>query len=176
MFNEMLSKEKIEPKKMGFDRPSQKFLNFLNKYYGLNNYVPQNNNYVVFKDYFKDIPMKKDKYDIYNNYNYNSNNNNYNSYNNNNNRNILSQRKLGKYNRGDNDNNNYNNNAKANELSQKDKEFTTRIYKEYYNSNEQRKEKNQEEDNYKYNPKKSFGYNQYQSTSSEYGSFFHMNK
>ena len=60
MFNEMLSREKIEPKKMGFDRPSQKFLNFLNKYYGLNNYVPQNNNYVVFKDYFKDVPMKRD--------------------------------------------------------------------------------------------------------------------
>ena len=38
MFNEMLSKEKIEPKKMGFDRPSKKFLNFLNKYYGLNSY------------------------------------------------------------------------------------------------------------------------------------------
>ena len=173
----MLSKEQIEPKKMGFDRPSQKFLNFLNKYYGLNNYVPQNNNYVVFKDYFKDVPMKRDKYDIYNNYNYNSSNNNYNYYSNNYNRNILSQRKLGKYNRGnDNDNNNNTyNNAKINELSQKDKDFTTRIYKEYYNSNDQRKEKNQE-DNTKYNQKKSFGYNQYQSSSSEYGSFFHMNK
>ena len=174
MFNEMLSREKIEPKKMGFDRPSQKFLNFLNKYYGLNNYVPQNNNYVVFKDYFKDVPMKRDKYDIYNNYN---SGNYYNNYNSSNNRNILSQRKLGKYNRGnDNDNNNNTyNNAKINELSQKDKDFTTRIYKEYYNSNDQRKEKNQE-DNTKYNQKKSFGYNQYQSSSSEYGSFFHMNK
>ena len=159
MFNEMLSREKIEPKKMGFDRPSQKFLNFLNKYYGLNNYVPQNNNYVVFKDYFKDVTMKRDKYDIYNNnnnYNYNSSNNNYNSYSNNYNRNVLSQRKLGKYNRGnDNDNNTYNNNTKTNELSQKDKEFTTRIYKEYYNSNDQKKEKNQD-DNYKYNQKKKF--------------------
>ena len=29
MFKEMISKEKMEPKKMGFDRPSQKFLNFL---------------------------------------------------------------------------------------------------------------------------------------------------
>ena len=159
----MLSKEKIVPKKMGFDRPSQKFLNFLNKYYGLNDYVPQNNNYVVFKDYFNDVPAKRDKYDIYNN---NTSSNNYN-------RNILTQRKLGKYSKG-NDNTNYKN--KNNEISQKDKDFTTRIYKEYYNSNENKKKEEEENNNnnYKYNPKKSFGYNQYQSTSSEYGSFFHM--
>ena len=167
MFNEMLSKEKIEPKKMGFDRPSPKFLNFLNKYYGLNDYVPQNNNYVVFKDYFNDVPLKKDKYDIYNNYNLNNNN-----------KNPLSQRKLGKLKRGnDSENNNsYNNktNIKNNEISQKDKEFTSRIHQEYYKSNENQKKENNEKDNYKYNTKKSFGYNQYQSTSSEYGSFFHM--
>ena len=175
MFNEMLSREKIEPKKMGFDRPSEKFLNFLNKYYGLNDYVPQNNNYVVFKDYFNDVPVKRDKYDIYNN-NTNTSGNNYN-------RNILSQRKLGKYSKG-NDNENTNSKNKNNEISQKDKEFTSRIYKEYYNSNNENKKKenkeNKEEEdnnnNYKYNPKKSFGYNQYQSTSSEYGAFFHMNK
>ena len=169
MFNEMLSKEKIEPKKMGFDRPSPKFLNFLNKYYGLNDYVPQNNNYVVFKDYFNDVPLKKDKYDIYNNYNLNNNN-----------KNPLSQRKLGKLKRGnDSENNNsYNNktNSKNNEISQKDKEFTSRIYQEYYKSNENQKKENNEKDNYKYNTKKSFGYNQYQSTSSEYGAFFHMDK
>ena len=168
MFNEMFSKEKIEPKKMGFDRPSQKFLNFLNKYYGLNDYVPQNNNYVVFKDYFSDVPVKKDKYDIYNN---TPNNTNYN-------RNILTQRKLGKYSKGNgNENSNYKN--KNNEMSQKDKDFTTRIYKEYYsNSNVNKiKENNEvENNNNKYNQKKSVGYNQYQSTSSEYGSFFHMNK
>jgi hypothetical protein len=168
MFSEMLSKENIEPRKMGFDRPSPKFLNFLNKYYGLNDYVPQNNNYVVFKDYFNDVPQKKDKYDFYNNYN--SSSNNYN------NRNILSQRKLGKFSRGNNDNSNNSNNIKTNELSQKDKDFTTRIYKEYYSSNETQKKENNEEDNNKYNHKKSFGYNQYQSTSSEYGAFFHMNK
>ena len=187
MFTEMLSKEKIEARKMGFDRPSPKFINFLNKYYGLNDYVPQNNNYVVFKDYFIDIPQKRDKYDIYNNddnknnYNYNnySNyNNNYNNSGSKNNRNILSQRRLGKYNRGyDNDNNSYNN--KTNEMTQKDKDFTTRIYRQYYQSTQnQKKERNDDEDNYrnKENQKKSFGYNQFQSTSSEYGAFFHMNK
>ena len=171
MFTEMLSKEKIEPRKMGFDRPSPKFLNFLNKYYGLNDYVPQNNNYVVFKDYFKDVPIKKDKYDIYNNYN---SDNYYKNYNLNNNRNILSQRKLGKYNRVNDKDNIAKNNEKTNEINQKDKDITTRIYNEYYNSNEQKKEKSKED--YKYNQKKSFGYNQYQSTSSEYGAFFHMNK
>ena len=163
----MLSKEKIEPKKMGFDRPSPKFLNFLNKYYGLNDYVPQNNNYVVFKDYFIDEPLKKDKYDIYNN----------NSYSNNNNRNILSQRKLGKYNKGKNNENNEHNISKE-EITKKDKDFTSRIYKEYYNSNEKQKKENREEEdnNYKYNQKKNYAYNQYQSSSSEYGSFFRMNK
>ena len=163
----MLSKEKIEPKKMGFDRPSPKFLNFLNKYYGLNDYVPQNNNYVVFKDYFIDEPLKKDKYDIYSS----------NSYSNNNNRNILSQRKLGKYNKGKNNENNEHNISKE-EITKKDKDFTSRIYKEYYNSNEKQKKENREEEdnNYKYNQKKNYAYNQYQSSSSEYGSFFRMNK
>jgi len=163
MFSEMLSKEKIEPKKMGFDRPSPKFLNFLNKYYGLNNYVPQNNNFVVFKDYFIDEPLKRDKYDIYNN---NSNNNN---------RNILSQRKLGNFNKGNNENNQQN--KSKNEISQKDKDFTSRIYKEYYKSNEKQKRENKEEDNFKYNQKKNYGgFNQYRPSSSEYGAFFHMNK
>ena len=64
----MLQKEKIEPRKLGYDRPSPKFINFLNKYFGLKYYVPQNNNFVVFKDYFIDEPRKKDKYDIYNNF------------------------------------------------------------------------------------------------------------
>ena len=180
----MLSKERIEARKMGFDRPSPKFINFLNKYYGLNDYVPQNNNFVVFKDYFFDEPQKKDRYDIYNNnsnnndsYNYSNNNYSYNNSNNNSgskNRNILSQRKLGKYNR-ENSNENYSYNNKRNEVSQKDKDFTTRIYREY---NEYQKKDKNEDNNYrnKDNQKRSFGYNQYQSTSSEYGAFFHMNK
>ena len=173
MFTEMLSKERIEARKMGFDRPSPKFLNFLNKYYGLNDYVPQNNNYVVFKDYFYDEPQKKDKYDIYNNNNNYSYNNSYNN-SGSKNRNILSQRKLGKFNR-ETDNENYSYNNKRNEMSQKDKDFTTRIYREY---NEYQKKDKNEDNNYrnKDSQKRSFGYNQYQSTSSEYGAFFHMNK
>ena len=164
----MLLREKIQTRKLGFDRPSSKFLNFLQKYYGLKDYVPQNNNFVVFKDYFIDEPHKKDKYDIYDhNYNYSKNNyNNYDNYNNNNySKNILTQRKLGKFNQINNNENISNNNAKNDE-----KEFASKIYREYYNKpNEEVYQKENEQ-------KKSFGYNQYQSTSSEYGAFFHMNK
>ena len=196
MFSEMLLKEKIEPRKLGIDRPSTKFLNFLQKYYGLKDYVPQNNNYVVFKDYFIDEPQRRDKYDIYNhNYNYgnykeSNKKDNYNNYNynyNSNSKNILTQRKLGKYSQlNNNENISCNNNNKNYEdPNQKDKDFTTRIYREYYNKennvdkNEVEQEKEKEEDDeyqYRLKQKKSFGYNQYQSTSSEYGAFFHMNK
>jgi len=180
MFNEMLLREKIQTRKLGFDRPSSKFLNFLQKYYGLKDYVPQNNNFVVFKDYFIDEPHKKDKYDIYDhNYNYSKNNyNNYDNYNNNNySKNILTQRKLGKFNQINNNENISNNNAKNDE-----KEFASKIYREYYNKlndKEEKEEKEKEIDEEYRNrlkQKKSFGYNQYQSTSSEYGAFFHMNK
>ena len=179
MFSEMLSREKIQPRKLGIDRPSSKFLNFLQKYYGLKDYVPQNNNFVVFKDYFIDEPQKRDKYDIYN-HNYNNSKNN-----------ILTQRKLGKYNQiNNNENISYNNPKNFDETNQKekDKDFTTRIYREYYNKpneeeykreNEHEKEKEKEDENeyqYKLKQKKSFGYNQYQSSSSEYGAFFHINK
>lgn len=48
----MLEYEKAEPRKLGYDRPSEKLLSFLEKHYHLSQYVPQNNNFVVFKDYF----------------------------------------------------------------------------------------------------------------------------
>jgi hypothetical protein len=49
----MLKHEGVSPSKLGYDRPSSKFIGFLKKHYSLCNYVPQNNNYVVFKEYFK---------------------------------------------------------------------------------------------------------------------------
>ena len=169
MFTEMLSKEKIEARKMGFDRPSPKFINFLNKYYELKDYVPQNNNFVVFKDYFIDAPPKKNKYDIYSNNNYYNNSETKK-------KNILTQRKLGKYNHENgNDNNPYSN--KKSEINEKNREFTTRIYREYYNANNKANENKEEDYNYnKENQKKNYGYNPYQSSSSAYGAFFHMNK
>mmetsp|Transcript_3029 Transcript_3029/g.2621 ORF Transcript_3029/g.2621 Transcript_3029/m.2621 type:complete len:94 (-) Transcript_3029:339-620(-) len=48
----MLEVENIEPRKLAYDRPSHKFLSFLKKHYGLSNYIPQNNNFVVFSQYF----------------------------------------------------------------------------------------------------------------------------
>lgn len=48
----MLKREDVEPRKFAYDRPSLKFKSFLAKHYGLRKFVQQNNNYVVFDDYF----------------------------------------------------------------------------------------------------------------------------
>jgi len=52
LFEKMLSKEGIVPEKLAYDRPSIKFVSFLKKHYGLSNYVPQNNNFVIFTQYW----------------------------------------------------------------------------------------------------------------------------
>ena len=52
LFDYMLKFEKKIPTELAYDRPSNKLLNFLNKYFGLNNYIQQSNNYVVFDDFF----------------------------------------------------------------------------------------------------------------------------
>ena len=171
MFNEMLQNEKIEPRKMGYDRPSPKFINFLRKYFGLSNYVPQNNNFVVFKDYFLDEPRKKDKYDIYNNYD-----------------NRLTQKKIDKYNNDYNNSNNnfsnenraYNNVKNINNINFEDeKDFCTKIYKEYghynhsnNNGNDNKEINNIDKEEYKNDNKRFVNY-QYRPSSSEYGAFFH---
>lgn len=172
MFTEMLQKEKIEPRKMGYDRPSPKFINFLSKYFGLKNYVPQNNNFVVFKDYFLDVPKKKDKYEIYNN-----------------NDNSLTKKKVDDYNHDYNSNNNYNftnenkayNNMKdinKNNNYEDEKDFCTKIYKEYshYNhniNNNANKELNDiDKEKYKIDNKRFINYH-YRPSSSEYGAFFY---
>ena len=41
----------IPPSCLAYDRPSPKFLSFLKKHCGLTDYVPQNNNFVVFSDH-----------------------------------------------------------------------------------------------------------------------------
>ena len=82
-----------------------------------------------------------------------------------------------------NENISHNNTKNYENTVEKDKDFTTKIYKEYYNKanvphqKEDEPEKgNGDEYQAKLKQKKSFGYNQYQSSSSEYGAFFHMNK
>ena len=173
MFSEMLRKEKIEARKLGYDRPSHKFINFLNKYFGLNNYVPQNNNFVVFKDYFDDAPRKRDKYDIYNynhidNYNRNDlTKNKFDNYNNLNNKNYINENKP------------YNN-IKQNKNNKDDNDFYTKIYKEYNPSNNNNKnEEKYEKEEYRNNTS-NYSNNYinyiYRPSSSEYGAFFNKNK
>ena len=43
--------EVVTPHHLAYDRPSSKFLAFLKKYYNLEDYLPQTNNFVVFKEY-----------------------------------------------------------------------------------------------------------------------------
>lgn len=52
LYDAMLEKEHIQPHKLGYDRPSPKFLSFLRKHFALADYVPQTNNFVVFEQYF----------------------------------------------------------------------------------------------------------------------------
>ncbi|XP_058803487.1 alpha-tubulin N-acetyltransferase-like [Phymastichus coffea] len=54
LYEYMLKEENIKPIKLAIDRPSDKFLAFLNKHYGLKSIVPQNNKFVVFKGFFSD--------------------------------------------------------------------------------------------------------------------------
>ena len=59
LFEKMLEGEAVRPERLGYDRPSEKLLGFLAKHYGLKRYVPQNNNYVVFNQYFEtDVPRQ----------------------------------------------------------------------------------------------------------------------
>lgn len=53
LFEFMLQQERLEPRLLAIDRPSPKFLKFLSKYYNLNDFVAQSNNFVVFNRYFE---------------------------------------------------------------------------------------------------------------------------
>lgn len=48
----MLAYMDSKPALIAYDRPSHKLMGFLAKHFGLSNYVQQNNNYVVFDDYY----------------------------------------------------------------------------------------------------------------------------
>ena len=49
LFEHVLQHEKTRPEKLAYDRPSAKFLAFLGKHYNLSTFVPQRNNFVVFR-------------------------------------------------------------------------------------------------------------------------------
>ena len=53
LFERMLAYEKEPPVKMAYDRPSYLLLRFLRKHYNLINYIPQNNKYVIFDEFFR---------------------------------------------------------------------------------------------------------------------------
>ena len=55
----MLKFEKKIRTVLAYDRPSEKLLSFLNKYFWLNDYISQNNNYVVFDEFFDLISYSK---------------------------------------------------------------------------------------------------------------------
>ena len=52
LFEFMLEYEGVEAHQLAYDRPSPKLLGFLRKYYHLQNYSPQVNNFVIFNEYF----------------------------------------------------------------------------------------------------------------------------
>ncbi|XP_053494039.1 alpha-tubulin N-acetyltransferase 1 isoform X2 [Ictalurus furcatus] len=53
LFHFMLEHKKVEPEQMAYDRPSSKFLAFLEKHFELKHSVPQVNNFVVFEGFFR---------------------------------------------------------------------------------------------------------------------------
>ncbi|XP_071443721.1 alpha-tubulin N-acetyltransferase-like [Hetaerina americana] len=55
LFDYMLQKENLSAGQLAIDRPSQKFLSFLKKHYGLETIIPQMNNFVVYDIFFKYI-------------------------------------------------------------------------------------------------------------------------
>ena len=52
LYEFMLKTECTTPNKLAIDKPSHKLLAFMRKYYSLSDFVSQNNNYVVYKQYF----------------------------------------------------------------------------------------------------------------------------
>lgn len=52
LFERMLRVEQVDPAKLAYDRPSAKLLGFLRKHYNLSKYIPQNNNFVIYDDFF----------------------------------------------------------------------------------------------------------------------------
>lgn len=52
LFEAMTTHENMTAEKLAYDRPSPKLIAFLRKHYGLSDYIPQSNNFVIFKQYF----------------------------------------------------------------------------------------------------------------------------
>ena len=90
LFDYMLNFEKINPGLLAYDRPTLRLLSFLKKNYGLDNYITQNNSFIIFDEFFSpnSIPNNDTEFDndthrviqnlntpqYFNKYNYSENN------------------------------------------------------------------------------------------------------
>jgi len=61
IYDYVLACEEIEPRKIAIDRPSPLSLAFMKKHYGLQNYVPQGNHFVVYDEYWDETTSKGSK-------------------------------------------------------------------------------------------------------------------
>ena len=52
LYEFMLRNENSSPNKVAIDRPSQKLIAFMRKHYNLSDFIPQNNNFVIFRQFF----------------------------------------------------------------------------------------------------------------------------
>jgi GNAT superfamily N-acetyltransferase len=52
LFQHMLAHERADAPALGYDRPSPKLIAFLAKHHGLKHYTPQNNNFVLFEQFW----------------------------------------------------------------------------------------------------------------------------
>lgn len=57
LFAAMLEHEECGAVQFAYDRPSPKLIGFLRKHYNLANFVPQQNNYVIFEEFFAKRPV-----------------------------------------------------------------------------------------------------------------------
>ena len=56
LFGAMLAHEGVQPERFAYDRPSPKLIGFLRKHYGLAEFVPQQNKFVIFDQFFSSKP------------------------------------------------------------------------------------------------------------------------
>lgn len=59
LFDSMLRSEVVEPQRLGYDRPSPKLIGFLRKHFGLVQYQPQANHFVVFDKYWSSTSSRR---------------------------------------------------------------------------------------------------------------------
>jgi alpha-tubulin N-acetyltransferase 1 len=57
LYTKMLQVSGVQPNKIAIDRPSPKLISFMRKHYGLCDYIPQNNNFVIYREYFRVISI-----------------------------------------------------------------------------------------------------------------------